>query len=72
MNLSGQFQKDAKTRLQEWLQGRKKPCQLSATRSYGAAHEQRFEVACEIESPVRLSAMAQAGVLPNRLLPTRL
>lgn len=48
----GQFQKDAKTRLQEWLQGRKKALPryhlLEAT---GAAHEQRFEVACEIESP---------------------
>jgi ribonuclease III len=48
----GEFQKDAKTRLQEWLQGRKKPLPryhlLEAT---GAAHEQRFEVACEIESP---------------------
>lgn len=48
----GQFQKDAKTRLQEWLQGRKKGLPryhlLEAT---GAAHEQRFEVACEIEHP---------------------
>ena len=48
----GEFQKDAKTRLQEWLQGRKKPLPryqlLGAT---GAAHEQRFEVVCEIESP---------------------
>lgn len=48
----GQFQKDAKTRLQEWLQGRKKALPryhlLAAT---GAAHEQRFEIACEIESP---------------------
>jgi ribonuclease-3 len=48
----GQFQKDAKTRLQEWLQGRKKALpryqMLDAT---GAAHEQRFEVACEIENP---------------------
>lgn len=48
----GQFQKDAKTRLQEWLQGRKKPlpryCLLETT---GAAHVQRFEVACEIDNP---------------------
>lgn len=48
----GHFQKDAKTRLQEWLQGRKKSLpryQLVATA--GAAHEQSFSVACEIESP---------------------
>ena len=48
----GHFQKDAKTRLQEWLQGRKKPLpryQLMGTT--GAAHEQRFAVACHIDSP---------------------
>lgn len=48
----GHFQKDAKTRLQEWLQGRKRSLpryQLVATS--GAAHEQSFSVACEIESP---------------------
>jgi len=48
----GQFQKDPKTRLQEWLQGRKKPLpryQLLETR--GAAHEQSFEVACDIDNP---------------------
>lgn len=48
----GQVQKDAKTSLQEWLQGRKKPVPryllLEAT---GAAHEQRFEVVCEIDNP---------------------
>ncbi len=41
--------KDAKTGLQEWLQGRK--MQLPAYRvvnATGAAHQQRFEVACEI------------------------
>jgi ribonuclease III len=48
----GKPQKDAKTRLQEWLQGRKKALpryQLLATS--GAAHEQQFEVACEIDNP---------------------
>lgn len=48
----GHVEKDAKTRLQEWLQGKKKPLPryllLEAT---GAAHQQQFEVACEIESP---------------------
>ncbi len=48
----GHQQKDAKTRLQEWLQGRKKSLPryvLLATS--GAAHEQSFSVACEIENP---------------------
>lgn len=48
----GQFQKDAKTRLQEWLQGRKKSLpRYQLLEATGAAHEQRFEVACEIEHP---------------------
>lgn len=48
----GQFQKDAKTRLQEWLQGRKKALpKYQLLEATGAAHEQRFEVACEIENP---------------------
>ncbi len=48
----GQFQKDPKTRLQEWLQGRKKPLPCyRLLEASGAAHEQRFEVACELESP---------------------
>jgi len=48
----GQFQKDAKTRLQEWLQGRKKGLpRYQLLEATGAAHEQRFEVACEVESP---------------------
>ena len=48
----GEVKKDAKTCLQEWLQGRKRALPkyhlLEAT---GAAHEQRFEVACEIDNP---------------------
>ncbi len=48
----GQFQKDAKTRLQEWLQGRKRALpRYHVIEASGAAHEQRFEVACEIENP---------------------
>ena len=48
----GHFQKDAKTRLQEWLQGRKKPLpRYQLMETTGAAHEQRFEVACHIDSP---------------------
>ncbi len=49
---SGPVTKDAKTTLQEWLQGRKKPLpRYHVIEASGAAHEQRFEVACEIENP---------------------
>ena len=47
----GQPIKDAKTRLQEWLQGRHLPLprySLSATE--GQAHAQQFHMACEIEA----------------------
>ena len=48
----GQFQKDAKTRLQEVLQGRKKPLpRYLLLETSGAAHEQSFVVACEIDQP---------------------
>jgi len=50
--IPGQVEKDAKTRLQEWLQGRKKALpRYQVIDASGAAHEQRFEVACEIENP---------------------
>jgi len=49
---SGPVTKDAKTTLQEWLQGRKKPLpRYHVIEASGAAHDQRFEVACEIENP---------------------
>ncbi len=48
----GNVQKDAKTNLQEWLQARKKPLpRYLLLETTGAAHEQRFEVACEIQNP---------------------
>lgn len=44
--------KDPKTRLQEWLQGRKKNLPIYAVHeTSGAAHEQLFRVSCEIASP---------------------
>jgi ribonuclease-3 len=47
----GESAKDAKTRLQEWLQGRRLPLPhyqlLGIT---GAAHDQRFRMACQIAS----------------------
>jgi ribonuclease III len=45
----GNWSKDAKTELQEWLQARKLPVpayRITATR--GQAHAQTFEVACEV------------------------
>lgn len=48
----GQSQKDPKTRLQEWLQGRKKPLpRYTLLESTGAAHEKHFVVACEVSAP---------------------
>ena len=48
----GAPEKDPKTRLQEWLQGRKKSLpRYTVLRTDGAAHEQRFEVSCEIDQP---------------------
>jgi ribonuclease-3 len=48
----GQFQKDPKTRLQEFLQGRKKALpRYSLLETSGAAHVQSFVVACEIDQP---------------------
>lgn len=48
----GKSMKDAKTRLQEWLQGRKKPLpRYVLQETSGAAHNQSFEVACEIDNP---------------------
>lgn len=50
--LPEQVMKDAKTRLQEWLQGRKKPLpQYLLVETSGAAHDQRFQVACVIDNP---------------------
>lgn len=54
-------QKDAKTRLQEWLQGRKKPLpRYELLQTSGAAHQQHFEVACIIGSPA-LRTVGQGG-----------
>jgi len=57
----GQFQKDPKTRLQEWLQGRKRSLpRYVLIETTGAAHEQSFSVACEIENP-RLQTIGQGN-----------
>ncbi|MDD2741834.1 MAG: ribonuclease III [Rhodocyclaceae bacterium] len=48
----GEVIKDPKTRLQEWLQGRKKPLpRYQLLEATGAAHDQRFSVVCEIDNP---------------------
>lgn len=52
--------KDAKTQLQEWLQGRGFPLpkyEVVATR--GAAHEQVFEVVCSVSRPQPIQARAE-------------
>jgi ribonuclease-3 len=59
--LPGQSMKDAKTRLQEWLQGRKKPLpRYVVLETTGAAHSQQFKVSCEIES-FGLQAVGEGG-----------
>jgi len=43
--------KDAKTALQEWLQGRKLPLPCYVTTNiYGEAHAQEFEVICKVDA----------------------
>ena len=45
----GQYRKDAKTELQEWLQARRMPVPAyRIVAKTGQAHEQTFEVACEV------------------------
>lgn len=47
---AGQGAKDAKTRLQEWLQGKKRPLpRYTLAATSGAAHVQQFLVLCEAE-----------------------
>ena len=63
--------KDAKTRLQEWLQGRRLPLPVyDAPKVSGAAHAQSFEVVCRIadhhietrgNGPTRRAAEQQAA-----------
>lgn len=61
----GEVMKDAKTRLQEWLQGRRKPLpQYQLVETIGAAHDQRFQVACVIDNP----ALRTSGVGTSRRL----
>lgn len=65
--------KDAKTRLQEWLQGRHMPLPVyEAPKVRGAAHAQTFEVVCHIadrqietcgQGPTRRAAEQQAAEL---------
>lgn len=48
----GAVKKDAKTTLQEWLQARKKALpRYQLLEATGAAHEQNFAVACELDNP---------------------
>lgn len=47
----GEQGKDAKTRLQEYLQGRRLPLpQYEVVATHGQAHHQRFDVACQIRN----------------------
>jgi ribonuclease-3 len=54
--------KDAKTRLQEWLQGRGLPLpQYELIDSYGEDHAKTFEVVCAIDEPQPFRADGRGG-----------
>jgi len=54
--------KDAKTRLQEWLQAAGLPLpRYELTGSHGEAHARIFDVACAIDEPVAIRVEASAG-----------
>lgn len=57
----GNQNKDAKTRLQEWLQGRRRPLpQYRLVEASGAAHQRQFNVSCEIAEPA-MTTTGQGG-----------
>jgi ribonuclease-3 len=61
----GASMKDAKTRLQEWLQGRRLPLPAyQLLEITGAAHEQRFLMACQIE---KLKVVTEGAGTSRRL-----
>jgi ribonuclease-3 len=54
--------KDAKTRLQEWLQGRGLPLPVyDLTDSYGEDHAKIFDVSCTIEEPEAIRTEGSGG-----------
>jgi ribonuclease-3 len=54
--------KDAKTRLQEWLQGRGLPLpQYELTASHGEEHARTFDVSCSIAEPLPVTAEGRGG-----------
>lgn len=54
--------KDAKTRLQEWLQGRGLPLPAyELTDSYGEDHAKIFDVSCTIDEPEPISVEGRGG-----------
>jgi ribonuclease-3 len=54
--------KDAKTRLQEWLQARGLPLpQYELTASHGDDHAKTFDVSCTISEPLVFTAEAHGG-----------
>ena len=59
--LPKKLEKDPKTRLQEWLQGRRLPRpEYRLLEASGEDHAQRFRVVCELAEPA-LSAEGEAG-----------
>jgi len=59
---AGPPQKDPKTMLQEWLQGRGLPLpHYELLAEYGEEHARRFDVACAIEQPVPARCEGSGG-----------
>ena len=65
----GDAQKDPKTRLQEFLQGRKLPLpEYEVMDIKGEAHNQTFKVTCKVKNVRKcLQALAQAAVKQSRM-----
>ncbi len=59
--LPAKLEKDPKTRLQEWLQGRRLPLpEYELVESSGEEHAQRFRVACSLSDP-RMALEGEGG-----------
>lgn len=82
VTLTPSVAKDAKTALQEWLQGRRRPLpRYEVVAVHGEAHAQTFEVACHVDGQAqptlgrggsrRAAEQAAAAAMLQRLQPSQ-